>query len=166
MKFLCVGCDEAMKLEQTLRPDGGSLTAIFRCPACGRETALLTNAMETQMVRSLGVKIGGRTAPSEPMELVRHSLAPARQAPHPTPSSTSPQEDSASKCPFAGVVADAFGQSAEGIAWTEGAEERMARVPSVVQPMVRKGVEMHAREHGYTEISEAIIDEVKARFGM
>ena len=164
MKFLCVSCDEAMKLTETVRPDAGSLTAVFRCPTCGRETALLTNVMETQMVRSLGVKIGGGAPPSEPMEWVRQSLRGAIPAPSPATALSSP-ESSGSKCPFTGVVAEAFAQGGE-IEWTEGAEERMTRVPSAIQPMVRKGVEMHARRQGYTEITEAVIDEVKARFGM
>ena len=75
MKFLCVECDEAMKLQGTRGPDAGAMTVVFGCPSCGKETAMLTNPMETQMVRSLGVKIGGRTVPAEPMEMVTNSLA-------------------------------------------------------------------------------------------
>jgi hypothetical protein len=120
---------------------------------------MLTNAMETQMVRSLGVKIGGRTVPAEPMEMVRTSLAQKAEE-------SDQKEPTESKCPFTGVVADAFTQPHAEIVWTEPAEARMARIPEFAQPMVRKGVEMHAREHGYTEIDEAVIDEVKTRFGM
>jgi len=58
MKFLCVECDEAMKLETTVPPDNGSITAVFRCPTCGRGTAMLTNQWETELVQSLGVTIG------------------------------------------------------------------------------------------------------------
>jgi hypothetical protein len=75
MKFLCVPCDEPMKLRDTRGPDNGSMTLVFGCPSCGHEAAMLTNTMETQMVRSLGVKIGGRSVPAEPMEMVRESLA-------------------------------------------------------------------------------------------
>ncbi len=164
MKFLCVACDEAMKLKETRGPDGGSMTVVFACPACGWETAMLTNTMETQMVRSLGVKIGGRTVAAEPMEMVRKSL----QHGHPTlePGEALPEEGSESKCPFTGVVAEAFAKNPGEIAWTKEAEARIARIPDYAQPMVKKGVEMHARENGYTEINEAVIDEVKGRFGM
>ena len=75
MKFLCVACDQAMKLIRTEGPTEGSMMVVFSCPDCGKETAMLTNTMETQMVRSLGVTIGGRTVPAEPMEMVRNSLA-------------------------------------------------------------------------------------------
>src|SRR5919198_1247293 len=64
MKFLCLDCDEPMKLHSTAGPDEGSLTVTFRCPQCGVRVAMLTNPFETQMVRSLGVKVGGRTVPA------------------------------------------------------------------------------------------------------
>ena len=116
MKFLCVACNKAMELRRTLTPEEGSLTVVFCCPACGRETAMLTNPMETQMVRSLGVKIGGGAAAVEPMEMVRTFLTQgggeARAADLPPPPASSllptPAAGSGSKCPFSGVVADAF----------------------------------------------------------
>src|SRR5437016_6187152 len=78
MKFLCLDCDQPMKLHETAGPDEGSLTVTFRCPECGFRVAMLTNPFETQMVRSLGVKVGGQTVPPEPFEHVRSSLAGAR----------------------------------------------------------------------------------------
>lgn len=165
MKFLCVGCDEAMQLKRTAGPDEGSMSVIFGCPACGRETAMLTNAMETQMVHSLGVKIGGRSVPAEPMETVRNALAQGHGT---TLAGTeeSAGEVTGSKCPFTGIVSDAYAQNESEIVWTPEAEARIARVPAFAQAMVRKGVEMHAREYGFSEIDEAVIDEVKDRFGM
>lgn len=169
MKFLCIACDEAMKLQGTRGPEDGSLAVIYECPSCGWETAMLTNAMETQMVRSLGVKIGGRTVPAEPMEMARSSLA-QHHAAHPAttaPTGETTGEAAGSKCPFSGVVADAFANNAEAakqIVWTPEAEERFARIPSFAQPMVRKGIEMHALEHGHSEINEAVMEEAKNRF--
>ncbi|MEE8595643.1 MAG: hypothetical protein V3T25_07215, partial [Gemmatimonadota bacterium] len=74
MKFLCVDCDEQMSFGERQLPGDGTLAAVFRCPACGREVAMLTNPMETQVVSSLGIKIGGREVPEQPLELVRSSL--------------------------------------------------------------------------------------------
>jgi hypothetical protein len=167
MKFLCVECDEPMKLLRTAGPDAGSMSVVFGCPVCGRETAMLTNAMETQVVRSLGVTIGGRADAAGPMEMVRTSLAQARPEPG-DGDAANPPAAGGSKCPFTGMVADAFArqESAGPIAWTRAAEERLARVPAFAQSMVRIGVEMHARERGYTEIDDAVMDEVKGRFGM
>ena len=68
MKFLCLDCDQPMKLHSTEGPEEGSLSVTFRCPECGFRVAMLTNPFETQMVRSLGVKVGGRTVPAEPFE--------------------------------------------------------------------------------------------------
>src|SRR2546430_4346557 len=75
MKFLCLDCDQPMKLHSTEGPDEGSLSVTFRCPECGFRVAMLTNPFETQMVRSLGVKVGGRTVPAEPFENLRATMA-------------------------------------------------------------------------------------------
>lgn len=58
MKFLCVPCDEPMKLSESNPPDRGSLSLVYRCPTCAHEMAMLTNPRETEVVRSMGVKIG------------------------------------------------------------------------------------------------------------
>ena len=58
MKFLCVPCDSPMKLQTIDPPEGGSLSVVYACPECGYEMAMLTNAYETQVVQSLGVRIG------------------------------------------------------------------------------------------------------------
>ena len=58
MKFLCVPCDSPMTLQTVGPPEGGSLSIVYSCPECGYEMAMLTNAYETQMVQSLGVRIG------------------------------------------------------------------------------------------------------------
>ena len=58
MKFLCVPCDSPMKLQTVAPPQGGSLSVVYSCPECGYEMAMLTNPFETQLVQSLGVRIG------------------------------------------------------------------------------------------------------------
>ena len=58
MKFLCVPCDSPMKLQTVGPPERGSLSVVYACPECGYEIAMLTNAYETQIVQSLGVRIG------------------------------------------------------------------------------------------------------------
>ena len=58
MKFLCVPCDSPMKLQTVGPPERGSLSIVYSCPECGYEMAMLTNAYETQVVQSLGVRIG------------------------------------------------------------------------------------------------------------
>ena len=168
MKFLCVSCDEAMKLRRTEGPNEGSMAVVFECPSCGWETAMLTNTMETQMVRSLGVKIGGKTVPAEPMEMVRGSLHHGNTAPATGDTNSGPSATEDPKCPFSGMVEDAFAnkEAAGRIVWTKEAEDRMSRIPFFVQPMAKKGVEMHAIEKGYTEINDDVLDEVKDRFGM
>ena len=79
MKFLCVTCDEAMKfVEAADAAQGDTFSAVFGCPRCGHRIALLANPWETRLVRSLGLTLGGRTVPHEPLELVRESLAECR----------------------------------------------------------------------------------------
>ncbi len=78
MKFLCLDCDNVMEFAERQIPGDGTLAAVFKCGSCGREMAMLTNPMETQLVSSLGVKIGGREVPTQPMELARTSLEGGR----------------------------------------------------------------------------------------
>src|SRR5688500_20248688 len=106
MKFLCLDCDEAMKLHSTAGPDEGSLAVTFRCPECGFRVAMLTNPFETQMVQSLGVKVGGRATPPTPFEHLRASMANPRSDAFEGDPATATPETSASGCPFAGVLAD------------------------------------------------------------
>jgi predicted RNA-binding Zn-ribbon protein involved in translation (DUF1610 family) len=70
VKFLCVECDQQMAFGERQLPGDGTLAATFKCPKCGRVVAMLTNPMETQLVSSLGVEIGGRTVPAEAFEMV------------------------------------------------------------------------------------------------
>jgi len=79
MKFVCVLCDTPMKLEETVGPVEGSLTVTFACPSCAHRIALLTNPWETQLVRALDVKIGGRNTPPESWEFVKAMLAARRE---------------------------------------------------------------------------------------
>src|SRR6185503_7363589 len=114
MKFLCLDCDEPMKLFSTEGPSEGSLAVTFRCPECGFRVAMLTNPFETQMVQSLGVKVGGRTAPPTPFEHVRASMAnPRTDAFEGTPTAAAGDE-TAGGCPFAGMLADGANGAVRG----------------------------------------------------
>ncbi len=140
MKFLCVPCDRPMALEKT-GGDGGSVSLVYSCPDCGYEFAMLTNPMETQVVAALGVKIGSGTGAA----------------------------GGESKCPFTGMVrelATGAEQPTAGPRWSAAAAARMAGVPEFVRPMVRSGIESFARERGYAEIDERVLDEAKSLFGM
>jgi len=78
MKFLCIDCDEVMGFAERQLPGDGTMAAVYLCGGCGREIALLTNPMETRLVSSMGVKVGGRKVPEQPMELTRSNLEEAR----------------------------------------------------------------------------------------
>ena len=138
MKFLCVPCDKPMTMMSVSPPDRGSLSVVYGCPDCGYEMAMLTNAHETQLVSSLGVKVGSAEA----------------------------VEAGAKKCPFSAMVAPQAEENAGGIRWTAEASERMDAVPEFVRPMARSGIEKFAQESGYREIDLAVLDEARSRFGM
>jgi len=164
MKFLCVSCDQPMALKSTHGPFDGSMSIVYECPTCSMQTAMLTNRAETQMVRSLGVKIGGRTAPEEPMETLRSNLASGQEV-----SPEGPAPSTGGKCPFTGMVNDAIGAAEsepEKPVWTEGALARIEAVPDYIQPMVKRNVENFALEHGCFEIDEDVMDAVRGRLGI
>ena len=134
-----------MKLQTVVPPDRGSLSVVYTCPACGYEMAMLTNAYETQVVQSLGVRIG-----------------PATDA----------AAASGGKCPFPGMIPSGEGTSehraGESIAvrWTAAAEARLANIPEFVRPMAKTGIEKFAMERGAVEVDEKILDAAKDFFGM
>jgi DNA-directed RNA polymerase subunit RPC12/RpoP len=165
MKFLCLDCDQPMKLHGTEGPDEGSLTVTFRCPQCGFRVAMLTNPFETQMVRSLGVTIGGRTAPAAPFEQVRQSMANARpdvfeHAP------AAPSGESGAGCPFAAMLNDDAATGPASLPWAPEAEARIERIPDFIRPMARRAIERYAETKGYAAITEDVMEEARGAFGM
>jgi hypothetical protein len=164
MKFLCVPCDSPMKLQTIGPPERGSLSVVYSCPECGYEMAMLTNAYETQVVQSLGVRIGPGTGEAT--------------------SSTS-----GTGCPFTAMMPATEGAPTTGpgqpgvpdartlrggveagvpmpVRWTAAAEARLANIPAFVRPMARTGIETFARERGAIEVDEKILDAARDFFGM
>ena len=147
MKFLCVPCDTPMKLQAVAPPDRGSLSVVYSCPECGYEMAMLTNAYETQIVQSLGVRIG------------------------PAGESQASSNSSGGGCPFTAMIpgSEAARPTAAApipVTWTPAAEARLANIPEFVRPMARTGIEKFAVERGAREVDEKILDAAKEFFGM
>ena len=183
MKFLCVPCDSPMKLQTVAPPDGGSLSIVYACPECGYEIAMLTNAYETQVVQSLGVRIGPSTGlgtgPS-----TDPSSTPATGCPFTAMIPSTPHDRSGDPAPAnerervshangAGPGAPASeraggsgGAKPPGLNWTAAAEARLANIPEFVRPMARTGIERFAREKGAMEVDERLLDEAREFFGM
>jgi hypothetical protein len=140
MKFLCVPCDSPMKLQTVAPPDAGSLSIVYSCPECGYEMAMLTNAYETQVVQSLGVKIGAEGE---------------RKA------------SGTSGCPFSAMIPAAeTALEPRAVRWTAAAEARLANIPEFVRPMAKTGIEKFAQERGALEVDEQILDAAREFFGM
>jgi hypothetical protein len=102
--------------------------------------AMLTNAYETQVVQSLGVRIGPE------------------------------DDQKASGCPFPAMIPGNEERSQAGepipVRWTPAAEARLANIPEFVRPMARTGIERFARERGALEVDEKILDAARDFFGM
>lgn len=108
MKYLCIECDEGMEFVEADGSEEEFLSVTFICPKCQKRIALLTNPQETQLVRALGVSLGGRTVPPEPFEQIRTTLVRQREG--------------------------LFLTEEKEVIWTEEAEKRLERVPSFVRP--------------------------------
>lgn len=151
MKFLCVPCDEAMKLVKANPPDRGSLTVVYACPKCAHQMAMLTNPYETQVVGSLGVKVGVASEKGS---------------------------EGGTKCPFASLVqgqmagttaeaTPAVGSNSMGeVPWTSGANSRLEDIPEFARPMARTGIERFAQERGLSLVDEGVLEKAKEFFGM
>jgi hypothetical protein len=142
-----------MKLQTVGPPERGSLSIVYACPECGYEMAMLTNSYETQVVQSLGVRIGPGTGEG--------ANVPAGAA-------------AGGGCPFPAMIPGMEGsearpgQPAAGvpIRWTSAAEARLANIPEFVRPMARTGIERFARERGVLEVDDTILDAARDFFGM
>jgi len=165
MKFLCLDCDEPMKLHSTTGPDEGSLNVTFRCPECGFRVAMLTNAFETQMVKSLGVKVGGNAAPATPFQHITPSMAGPRPGAFEgdLPAATAP---TGGGCPFGAMINEAAGEHPTEITWTPEAAARVSNIPSFIRPMAKKAIERFAEAQGYPTVTEAVMDEARTAIGM
>ena len=172
MKFLCTDCDTAMKFKDVTRPEQGSVTALFECPDCFTEIAMFLNPWETQMLKSLDLKLGGNNEAAQPMQMVRSQLETAKTEVMPNEYSPGMPSDEAAeggKCPFTGVISDAFQEEPEptepsGPVWSAEALERLERIPSFVRPMAKMGIESFAKENGHDEITGEIMDAARGNF--
>jgi hypothetical protein len=152
MKFLCVPCDSPMKLQTVGPPERGSLSIVYACPECGYEMAMLTNAYETQVVQSLGVKIGpGNGEGAAASAGATSSGCPFTEMIPGTPGGQTRPADVGATVP---------------VRWTSAAEARLANIPEFVRPMARTGIERFARERGALEVDEQILDAARDFFGM
>ncbi len=165
MKFLCVPCDTPMRLRATQESEPGSLAVVYSCPACGYEMAMLTNQHETDMVRSLGVRIGPAAATA-----IANPGMPAAASAGMAAMAASGTGTPAGRCPFSamlgGTTQPAAAETPSGPAWTAGALERLEAIPEMVRPMARAGIEMVARENGQALIDEEVLAAARSRFGM
>ncbi len=180
MKFVCLNCETYMSLEKVEKPEEGSLGVFFACPSCSAKFSMVTNAGETNMMNSLGLKLSPKSAPETSMEGLR-SLAgngqsaaatkPSPVAPAVAATAASPAKapEKASGCPFSAMVAEMgltnSGKPANGgpseFTWTPDAKEKLDRLPAFVKPMVQSSVEGYARKQGFTTITLQVMDDSK-----
>lgn len=188
MKFVCLNCETYMNFEKVEKPGEGTLGVFFGCPSCNAKFSMVTNPGETQMVSSLGVKLGGRTVEAEPFEMTRGTLKDEAlagagqmgaylnekiQGGQPVAAATSPAKapEKASGCPFSAMVAEmgltSSGKPANGgsspsdFTWTPDAQEKLDRLPAFVKPMVQGSVETYARKQGFKTITLQVMDDSK-----
>jgi len=145
MKFLCVDCDQVMEFVERQIPGDGTLAAVFKCEKCRREMAMLTNPMETQFVSSMGVKIGGREVPAQPLEVTRSSLEAGSESAFQTPEA---------------------GGGAGPVEWSPEAVERLQRVPGFVRGMVKRIYADYARERDIRVLTPEVMDTARSELGL
>jgi hypothetical protein len=184
MKFVCLNCETYMSLEKVEKPEEGSLGVFFACPSCNAKFSMVTNAGETNMMNSLGLKLGAKAEPAASMAGLRalaENSSSVRVANKPTPSvptsstttvlpAKAPEKTSG--CPFSAMVAEmgltAGGKSRNGempspseFTWTADAKEKLDRLPAFVKPMVQGSVEAYARKHGFKAITLQVMEDSK-----
>ncbi|GKS65242.1 hypothetical protein YTPLAS72_25460 [Nitrospira sp.] len=180
MKFVCLNCETYMSLEKVEKPEEGSLGVFFACPSCSAKFSMVTNAGETNMMNSLGLKLSPKSAPETSIEGLRALAGNGQGASATKPSSATPAvaataaspaqaPEKASGCPFSAMVAEMgltnSGKPANGgpseFTWTPDAKEKLDRLPAFVKPMVQSSVEGYARKQGFTTITLQVMDDSK-----
>lgn len=144
MKFVCRTCEAFMLFDEVEGIREDSLGVTFGCPNCGVRVSMVTNAGETQIVRTLGVQLGGRSEAATPLELARTSLVSA--VPLPKTGGQTPT------------------QPAAEVAWTPEAKERLERVPDFVRAFAKTMIEDMARQDGSNRVDGSLMDRAKERF--
>jgi DNA-directed RNA polymerase subunit RPC12/RpoP len=147
MKFLCIDCDAQMAFAERQQPGDGTFAAAFTCPSCGHRVALLANPMETQLVGSLGVKIGGTELDPAPMEQTRTAVAGRADA-------------------FRDASPGGVEPAAPRPRWSAEAQARLGHVPSFVRGMVKKIYADFAAERGIAEITPDVMDRARSELGL
>ena len=150
MKFLCLDCDAQMDFAERREPGDGTFAAAFTCPRCNRSVALLANPMETQLVGSLGVKIGGRTLDAPPFELARGTMRGRDDA------FVDEEPQAAGPAPGPRVP----------LTWSAEARERLLRVPGFVRGMVKRIYADYAVQRGIGEITPEVMDRARTELGL
>lgn len=191
MKFVCLNCETYMNLEKVEKPAEGSLGVFFGCPSCNAKFSMVTNSGETQMMNSLGLKLGGRTEAAALFGMARGTMKEETRAgatpmtayvnekiqggqPYATAAASPAKagEKTSGGCPFSAMVADmgltTGGKPGNGTApapsdfsWTADAKEKLDRLPSFVKPMVQGSVEAYARKQGFKTITLQVMDDSK-----
>lgn len=161
VKFLCVSCDQPMNLHSTHGPFDGTMSIVYECPSCDVLMPMQTNKPETQMVRSPGVKIGGRTALAEPMATLRSSIAVSKAEP-------TSESSSGGRCPFTKVISEAMAaaESETAIQWSPEALTRLEAIRPYIQPIIKNNIVDYARDHGLSEIDGGVMDAMRGQIGM
>src|SRR5437016_2282493 len=136
MKFVCMKCETYMNFEKVEKPAEGSLGVFFACPSCGARFTMVTNPGETQMVSSLGVQLGGRSAAPQPFEMTRGGL----------------RGEGEGQAEMANYLKEHY------------SEKRLENIPDFIRPMARREIERIAMERGAAQVTEAIMDETKTKF--
>lgn len=150
MKFLCLDCDQVMDYAERRLPGDGTMAVVYACPDCGREIAMLANPMETRMVSGLGIEVGGRTVPPEPLELAR--------------SATDLAEDPTRA--DGGMAGEPGSRRPGQVRWNAAARERLLAVPTFVRGMVKRIYGEYAAERNIEEITPEIMDRARSDLGL
>ncbi len=135
MRFICEKCEVPMDFEKEKDLSKESMKITFCCYSCDAKFSMVTNPGETQLIYSLGIKIGEKEK-SKPLEITQTTLKGK----------------------------ETESEQNEQPVWTPEAEKRLNNVPVFVKPIAKKSIEKLAREKGCKIIDDALMDEARGKF--
>ncbi len=165
--FECPSCQS--RFSMVTNPGETQMVSSLGVQLGGRTEA----AIPLEMTRG-GLEENVSSGAGQMAAYLNNKIQAGESAPVATPAaSTAPASGESGEsggCPFSAMVAQmGLGSGAaapaapaeEALLWTPDAQEKLAKLPSFVQPMVKSSVETYARKNGFKSVTLQIMDDSK-----
>lgn len=164
--FACPSCEA--KVSMVTNPGETQMVSSLGVQLGGRTVA----EMPLEMTRgALKEEVSAPADPGSMAAYLNEKITSGQSAAPAAAGAPAAKEGEAGGCPFSAMVAQmglttggtttTTGPQESDLQWTPDAQERISKLPSFVQPMVKGSVETYARKNGFTTVTLQVMDDSK-----